>query len=323
MAVNQDWRPLEVTPETADVEPSQRGLIDHLARAGDTGRLLEVAKAVVYRGFAVRPDALDSVLDHLLPERLAYVHGNSPRDRIGRNLYTSTEYPQNFTISLHNELSYTRSWPTRLLFYCEIPPTAGGATPVLDGQRWLSAIDPYVREAFTGGVRYTQNLHGGWGLGRSWQATFETDDRDVVETFLAGSGAQWWWRSDGGLRVTQVRDATVRHPVTGAQVWFNQADQWHVAGLGDETSAALAAIITEEDLPQSAEFADGSPIPAEYVAHVRDVGLANAVDVDWNAGDLLLIDNVLVAHGRRPFTGDRRVLVSMSGGSHGAAGDGR
>jgi hypothetical protein len=65
-----------------------------------------------------------------------------------------------------------------------------------------------------------------------------------------------------------------------------------------------------DELPQSVTFADGSPIPASYAVHVREQGLAGAVDVSWRAGDLLLIDNVLVRHGRRPFTGQRRVLMS-------------
>ncbi len=82
--------------------------------------------------------------------------------------------------------------------------------------------------------------------------------------------------------------------------------------LGDEASAVLSDIMTEDDMPQSVTFAEGSPIPADYVAHVRDQGLAAAIDVDWHAGDLMLIDNVLVAHGRRPFSGRRRVLVAMS-----------
>lgn len=59
-------------------------------------------------------------------------------------------------------------------------------------------------------------------------------------------------------------------------------------------------------------FADGSPIPADYIRHIQETGLALAVDVDWAPGDLLLIDNMLVGHGRRPFTGPRRVLVAMS-----------
>lgn len=105
----------------------------------------------------------------------------------------------------------------------------------------------------------------------------------------------------------------MRHPLTGDEVWFNQADQWHPAGLGDETAAALAKVLPADELPQNVTFADGSPIPPEYVTQIRDRGLAGAVDVDWRQGDLLLIDNVLVGHGRRSYTGDRRILVAMCG----------
>jgi alpha-ketoglutarate-dependent taurine dioxygenase len=59
-------------------------------------------------------------------------------------------------------------------------------------------------------------------------------------------------------------------------------------------------------------FADGTPIPDAYVEQVQNRGLDHAVNVDWRPGDVLLIDNVLVAHGRRPFEGSRRVLVAMS-----------
>ena len=100
--------------------------------------------------------------------------------------------------------------------------------------------------------------------------------------------------------------------MTGVEVWFNQADQWHPASLGDESAAMLAELMPPEELPQSVTFPDGSPIPGDYVIQVRDRGLDNAVDVDWREGDLLLIDNVLVGHGRRPFTGSRRILVAMS-----------
>ena len=38
---------------------------------------------------------------------------------------------------------------------------------------------------------------------------------------------------------------------------------------------------------------------------------AETVTFPWRRGDVLLLDNMLTAHGRRPFTGDRRVLVAM------------
>ncbi|MGI5321199.1 TauD/TfdA family dioxygenase [Actinomadura nitritigenes] len=312
MANGPQWAPLEIDPAGAGAEATPDGLARHLRGLADLEGLLTREKALVFRGFGIGPGELDPVLDLLLPNRLAYVHGNSPRTKVGENVYTSTEYPPKYTISMHNEMSYAHRWPARLAFYCERAPETGGATPVVDGTRWLDALDPEVRDAFAGGVRYNQNLHDGLGLGKSWQDTFETGDRADVEAYLKESQAEWEWRPDGGLRVSQLRPATVRHPVTGDEVWFNQADQWHAAGLGDETAAALAKIMPPEDLPQSVAYADGSPIPPEHVVQVRDRGLAAAVDVDWRAGDLLLIDNVLVGHGRRPFTGPRRVLVAMS-----------
>ncbi|MEV7024079.1 TauD/TfdA family dioxygenase [Kitasatospora sp. NPDC093558] len=315
MDASSGWKPLEIGPDSVSVPGAAgvEGLLAWLdADAEGIEALLDREKAVVFRGFGVTEQRLGAVMDRLLPERLAYVHGNSPRTKVGDNVYTSTEYPAEYTISMHNELSYAHSWPSRLLFCCVVAAETGGATPVVDAARWLESLDDEVRERFADGVRYSQNLHGGVGLGKSWQDTFETDDRDQVDRFLAGSHAAGEWRRDGSLRITQQRRATVRHPRTGTEVWFNQSDQWHPAGLGDETAADLARLLPAADLPQSVTFADGAPIPAEYVRQIRDRGLAAAVDVDWRQGDVLLIDNVLVGHGRRPFTGSRRVLVAMS-----------
>ncbi|MGY0056182.1 TauD/TfdA family dioxygenase [Streptomyces sp. LZ34] len=286
------------------------GLVD-LLNLVDLTDLLVKEKALIFRGFGITAESYDEVATALLPRRLAYIHGNSPRTKVGQNVYTSTEYPPEFTISMHNEMSYAHTWPSRLLFFCERAPTSGGATPVVDGQLWLEAIDPEIRGAFAGGVRYIQNLHDGYGLGKSWQATFETEDPSEVEAFLDNAGADWKWKGDGTLWISQLRPATVRHPVTDTEVWFNQADQFHVAGLGDD-AREMAELLSEDEMPQSVTFADGSPIPAEHITHIQETGLRLAVDVDWQAGSLLLIDNVLVGHGRRPFAGPRRVLVAMS-----------
>lgn len=311
MADTEKWEPFDITPSSIG-GTGTGALLEYLGDTAEMDRTLVKEKALVARGFGLTAETLEPVLDLLLPNRLPYVHGNSPRTKVGNNLYTSTEYPPEFTISMHNELSYAHRWPARLAFFCDRPATTGGATPVLDGGVWLDSLDPDVRNAYRQGVRYTQNLHAGVGFGRSWQNTFETDHRDEVEAFLASTGATWEWRPDGGVRVSMVRPATTRHPVCGAEVWFNQSDQWHTAALDAETAAALTEMFSADELPQSVTFADGSPIPPGHVTHVRDQGLASAIDVGWRAGDLMLIDNVLVAHGRRPFTGPRRVLVAMS-----------
>ncbi|MGV9878665.1 TauD/TfdA family dioxygenase [Streptomyces sp. NPDC003006] len=308
----QTWRPLEVDPGSTGVPASPEGLAEFL-RGQDVTELLAREKAVVLRGFGTdaQSPSYDMAAGLLLPNRLAYVHGNSPRTKVGKNVYTSTEYPPEFQISMHNEMSYSHTWPRRILFCCAHPAATGGATPVVDGALWLASLDPEVRAAFASGVRYTQNLHDGVGFGKSWQATFETGKRDEVEAFLDGTGAEWRWLPDGSLRIGRTGPATVEHPVTGTEVWFNQADQWHPAGVGEE-AALLAEMLPEDELPQSVSFADGSPIPAAYITHVQETGMRLAVDVEWRRGDLLLVDNVAAAHGRRPYTGERRVLVAMS-----------
>jgi hypothetical protein len=309
--LDESWKPLEISPDDVDIPPGPAGLWQALDRL-DVDGLLAGVMAMVFRGFGVTTDDLPEVIDRLVPQRKAYVHGNSPRSKVGSNLYTSTEYPPAYDISLHNELSYARTPPKRLMFFCASPPDSGGATPVVSGARWLAAIDPDVRAAFAGGVCYRQNLHDGYGFGRSWQQTFETSDRAEVDAYLADADVEWSWH-DGTLRISQVRPATTRHEATGAEVWFNQADQWHTAGLPADTRAAITEIFPDEELPTSAEFADGGAIPPEYIAHIREAAWHNAVDVEWPAaGDILLVDNVLVGHGRRAFTGQRSILVAMT-----------
>lgn len=306
------FTPYVVSPKRMEVSADHEGLMRLADRVGETDNLLLEQKAIVFRGFKVSRAEVDSVLELILPNRLPYIQGNSPRTKVGSNVYTSTEYPAEFTISMHNELSYANKWPTRLAFYCETPPAAGGETPLVDGTTWLSSLSPEVRGEFKKGVRYIQNLHSGLGFGRSWQDTFETADKATVEEYLGNADVDWEWRAEDALRITQIRPAVIRHPVTGNEVWFNQFDQWHLAGLDAETASVLLEVLAHDELPQSVTFADGSPIPDEYVAHVRQKGLESAVDVSWEAGDLLLVDNIAVAHGRRPYAGPRRILVAMS-----------
>jgi hypothetical protein len=66
------------------------------------------------------------------------------------------------------------------------------------------------------------------------------------------------------------------------------------------------------DLPRHAYFGDGAPIPDEHMDAIRSAYEASTVRVPWEVDDLLLVDNMHVAHGRDPFTGSRKVLVGMS-----------
>jgi len=53
-------------------------------------------------------------------------------------------------------------------------------------------------------------------------------------------------------------------------------------------------------------------VEADVLEAIRDAYLKEEVVFDWLEGDVLMLDNLLVAHGRRPFRGPRKIVVGMS-----------
>ena len=268
---------------------------------------------VLFRDFGVESvEVFDRFAGLLVPERVNYIEGSSPRIMLTEKVYTSTEYPPEYPISQHNELSYAHRWPAKLLFYCLVEPQQGGETPIADSRRVLDEIDPEVRRRFMEkGVRYTRNMHDGRGAGLSWQTVFETDDHEFIESYCRDGGLDFHWLEDGFLRTSQDRPAVISHPRTGERLWFNQVDQWHVSNLGDEVSSALLDTTREDSQPINAYHADGTPLDPADLDEIRRATGSVTVKFPWRHGDVLLLDNMLVSHGRSPFSGPRKVVVTM------------
>ncbi len=244
---------------------------------------------------------------------LDYVAGASPRVKLGEGVYTSTEYPQNYALSLHNELSYTYRWPDHLFFCCVTAAEQGGETPIGDSRAILERIDAdVVREFKSKKIKYIRNLHGGAGSGYSWREAFETNDNLVVEDYCRAGGINFEWKDDGGLTLSEVRPATATHPITGEEVWFNQAEGFHPSALDTEDYHVLIRTMKEEDFRLNSYFGDGTPLDRSALDHIREVTRKEAVPVAWRPGDVLILDNMLAAHGRMPFTGPRKILLAMT-----------
>ncbi len=280
----------------------------------DITAILSCKGAVLFRGYGIDDgDKLSASVSLFPGSSLDYVDGNSPRTKLGNRVYTSTEHPSESFISLHNELSYTSFWPRYIFFCCVQAAEEGGSTLVADSRLILRSLSKTTRAVFRDkGVRYIRNLHGGLGAGPSWQSTFETDDRTVVSSYCSGQGIDYQWSGDN-LRLIHTRPATVLHPDTGEEVWFNQADQFHPSTNGEEIYAALMELYsgTPEAMPQYACFGDGSAIPLEMLDEIRQVTRDHTSVFQWEVGDLMVLDNVLMSHGRSPFQGSRKILVSM------------
>jgi hypothetical protein len=95
-------------------------------------------------------------------------------------------------------------------------------------------------------------------------------------------------------------------------VWFNQAHLFHVSSLEDDVREALLEATNEADLPRNVYFGDGGAIDPALLAEIRAAFDEETVSFPWQAGDVLALDNMLVAHGRAPFRGGRQIAVAMA-----------
>jgi alpha-ketoglutarate-dependent taurine dioxygenase len=268
---------------------------------------------VLLRGFDSPAGAaeLEELLAGLYQTLVTEHERSSPRHQVSRNVYTSTDHPADQEIFLHNEMSYSHIWPLRIGFCCRIQPGTGGETPIADTRQVLQLIPPDIRARFARkGVMYVRNYGNGFGL--PWQESFQTSDRAAVEAYCRRSGLVAEWKDNNQLRTRRVGAALARHPVTGQTVWFNHATFFHVSTLEPVLRDNLLAELSPEDVPTNSFYGDGSPIEADVLATLRDAYRRARTSFPWRAGDILLIDNMLTAHGRAAFTGPRQVLVAMA-----------
>ncbi|MEV7831284.1 TauD/TfdA family dioxygenase [Streptomyces subrutilus] len=308
--IRESGKPVVVpTPAGADLETAVAWLTDHRA---DIQAELHRSGAVLLRGLPVTDAAsFAAARDALILQRAGYKEKATPRTDFGEGVFSSTDLPAVQPIRLHNENSYTLDFPGVLLFGCVIAPEEGGATTVGDMREALRLLPPELVERFA---------RAGWLLVRNyselaglpWYKTFATEDKAVAEAYCEENTVGYEWvEEDDSMITRQRRSAIVTHPVTGEHTWFNHFAFWNSRTLDPDVREVLVETYGEDGLPFNTYLGDGTRLTDAEVDAINDVYDRVTVRETWQQGDLMLVDNILCAHGRESYKGDRKILVAM------------
>jgi hypothetical protein len=189
-----------------------------------------------------------------------------------------------------------------------IAPETGGATPLCRSDillEKLREVEPELIADFEiKGVQYTNIMPAEndetSGQGRSWKSTLSANTKEAAQARLSALGYSWDWLENGALKVTTPRLDAIRDIGNGETSFFNQL----IAAFRGWKDA-------RNDPSKSVTFGDGTPIDVDALGTAIKLADNLSYDLNWQAGDVALIDNYRVMHGRRPYSGQRRVVASL------------
>jgi alpha-ketoglutarate-dependent taurine dioxygenase len=290
------------------------GLAAWISANPDWEKLIYTHGFILFRGFGISdPGAFDGILDLLMRPSHEFSEETSPRSAVTDRTFTSTDYPEKYPIQFHHEFSYRRNYPDRLVFCCLQAAKTGGTTPLADSRRVLKRLPPNIVEPFEQlGMTYVRNFTG---LGVSWRDSFGTGDKAEISSYCDSHGIEHSWSGEE-LHTSQAAPAIITHPVTGEKAWFNSVVNLNVMGVEPKAVRDALQLLPASLVPTNTYYGSGLPIEPDTIETIRQAYAEEAVRFDWQNGDLLVIDNVLTAHARDPFEGERRVLVGMGSAGH-------
>lgn len=281
------------------------------AHRGELDRQAAQHGAILFRDFPLASaDDFDAFVAAWDYPNFPYDQSLSNAVRINRTqrVFTANEAPADVTIHLHHEMAQTPIYPSKLLFFCEQPAETGGATPICRSdvllERLADEAPQFVRDCQTKGLKYTNVMPPesdfASGMGRSWQSTLSAPSRAQAEARLRELSYSWEWLDNGSLRATTPVLPAVRELSGGRRSFFNQL-----------IAASQGWKDSRNDPSKSITYGDGAPLDRDGAMLAAQLAEEITFDIPWRRGDVALVDNFVTMHGRRTFTGTRKVLASL------------
>ena len=342
---SQKRSPLIISPGKSEITTPQKLAAWILANQTELNKKLSDRGAILFRGFGTKnAKEFEQIIRQIEPDLHNVYYGTSPRLAETEYVFTASELPDYYPIMQHCEMSFLADPPRKIFFFCEIAAREGGETPVCDFRQVYADIKPEVKEAFEKkGIQYIRNYNGPenghgfqlWKLKR-WDEMFGTTDKKEVERQCREQGFDFEWGKAGKLRILNRGPVSKKQNEADEIAWFNHSQVFHAAAADFEyrqirkfrptlrhlglsvfvrgMTLVKRIFLDPKSQPMHTVFADGSEIPEKYISHIQEIIWKNMILLPWQKGDVVALDNFTTSHGRMPYRGPRKILVSWSTG---------
>ncbi|XP_076953382.1 clavaminate synthase-like protein At3g21360 [Bidens hawaiensis] len=273
--------------------------------------LLLKSGAILFRGFpVVSPSDFNCVVEAFGFPELSYMGGAAPRTQVVGRVYTANESRLDKEIPFHHEMAYLPDPPTKLFFFCDEEPGMGGETPIVLShiiyEKMKDKHPDFVAKMEEHGLMYTNiagdNDDSSSHTGRSWKSVYKTDDKNIAEERAAKQGTKLKWMDNGVKIISSPLPAIRIEEESGRKTWFNSLASGYCGPATEKTGNHNTSV----------EVGNGDPVSDDVVKDLLKVLKEECVAIPWKKGDVLLVNNLMVLHSRRPLVKPpRRILVSL------------
>ncbi|KAI7741351.1 hypothetical protein M8C21_029256 [Ambrosia artemisiifolia] len=270
--------------------------------------LLQRSGVILFRGFHVTsPSDFNDVVEAFGFPELVYMGGRASRTKVVGRIYTANESPVDKQIPFHHEMAYLPDFPSKLFLFCAEEPGMGGETPVVLShlvyvkmkERHPEVVAQMEKHGLTYKKIMSDEDHPLSFSGGSWKSAYMTDDKNVAEERAAKQGTKLEWMGNAVKIIMGPLPAFRLEKESQRITWFN-------------TLVSSNAGPMKDDHDTHVELGNGDLLPAHAVKDCVKIMEEECVAIPWKKGDVMLVNNLMVLHGRRPLLKPpRQILASL------------
>ena len=296
-------------------------------------KLYETHGAILFRGVAKGSEDFLEISSRFGHAWVPYQFGG--RDTVSKQSSLQTVNTGKTAIVAHSELSHMPMQPQSAWFYCEIPPSEGGATTLFDGEKIVATMPERLREALSDRrFRYKRRMPIDRAL-----MVYGVEAREQLQAMIDSANWGQWLTIDGDFLYQDYDVPTIpRHASSGRPVFANMlvhnsrlratyAFFYELFKFNRILEPLFDPFVAVFDrLPEKASrvphphgvslyptWENERLVPRWIVKGLQQHYLAHEIAVPWQAGDILVIDNTRFMHGRQAVSDDNRRILTRFG----------